>query len=42
VDAFFPEKVIVFKNLKKSLESFFPVWLPTTHTCRYNHKSSCD
>jgi len=29
---FFLEKVMVFENLRKELESSFPAWLPTTHS----------
>jgi len=29
---FFQEKVIIFENLRKTLESFCPAWLPTTHS----------
>jgi len=39
---FFPEKVIVFENLKKALESFSPAWRPMTHSIPVQSQILCD
>jgi len=39
---FFPEKVIIFENLRKGLESSSPAWLPTTHSITVQSQILCD
>ena len=38
----FLEKVIVFENLKKALESTFPAWLPTARSIPVQSQILCD
>jgi len=38
----FPEKVSVFENLRKALESSSPAWLPTAHSIPVQSQILCD
>jgi len=38
----FQEKVIVFENFRKALESSSPAWLPTTYSTPVKSQILCD